>query len=49
MQIKEAIPRDAAAVILLREDSAEVYLAQRNPSLKFLGGWHAFPGVKLDA
>jgi len=48
MQIKEAIPKDAAAVILLRENSTEVFLAQRNPQTKFLGGWHAFPGGKID-
>ncbi len=49
MQIKNAIPKDAAAVILLSEDSGEIFLAQRNPKLKFLGGWHAFPGGKVDA
>jgi endoribonuclease LACTB2 len=49
MQIKEAAPKDAAAVILLREGTEEVYLAQRNPAIKFLGGYHAFPGGKTDA
>lgn len=38
---------DAAALILLKDD--KVYLAQRNPQIKFLGGWHAFPGGKVDA
>lgn len=49
MQTTEAIPKDAAAVILLRENSEKVFLAQRNPRLKFLGGYHAFPGGKTDA
>jgi endoribonuclease LACTB2 len=39
-------PKDAAAIILLKDD--KVLLAQRNPNLRFLGGWHAFPGGKLD-
>jgi endoribonuclease LACTB2 len=46
--VKEATPKDAAAVILLRENSAEVFLAQRNPKIPFLGGFHAFPGGKVD-
>ncbi len=36
----------AAAIILLKGD--KVLLAQRNPNLKFLGGWHAFSGGKLE-
>lgn len=48
MHIKKAVPKDAAAVILTRENSSEVFLAQRNPKIKFLGGWHAFPGGKVD-
>lgn len=39
-------PKDAAALILIKND--KVLLAQRNPQLSFLGGWHAFPGGKLD-
>jgi endoribonuclease LACTB2 len=39
-------PKDAAAIILLKDD--KVLLAQRNPNLKFLGGWHAFSGGKLE-
>jgi endoribonuclease LACTB2 len=39
-------PKDAAAIILLKDD--KVLLAQRNPNLKFLGGWHAFAGGKLE-
>jgi glyoxylase-like metal-dependent hydrolase (beta-lactamase superfamily II)/8-oxo-dGTP pyrophosphatase MutT (NUDIX family) len=46
--VKEAMPKDAAAVILLRENSTEVFLAQRNPKISFLGGFHAFPGGKVD-
>lgn len=48
MNYKEAVPKDAAAVILVREDSDEVFLAQRNPKISFLGGFHAFPGGKVD-
>ena len=43
----EQTPKDAAAVILTKGN--RVLLAQRNPKLSFLGGWHAFPGGKLDA
>jgi len=44
---KPAIPKDAAAVILIK--NGKVLWAQRNPNIKFLGGWHAFPGGKLEA
>ena len=47
MSVKENIPKDAAAVILLKD--GKVFLAQRNPQISFLGGWHAFPGGKVDA
>jgi glyoxylase-like metal-dependent hydrolase (beta-lactamase superfamily II)/8-oxo-dGTP pyrophosphatase MutT (NUDIX family) len=40
------IPKDASAIILLKDH--QVLLAQRNPKLAFLGGWHAFSGGKLD-
>ena len=49
MNQKSATPKDASAVILLNHDHTKVLWAQRNPSLAFLGGWHAFPGGKLDA
>ena len=39
-------PKAASAIILLKDD--KVLLAQRNPNLKFLGGWHAFSGGKLE-
>ena len=47
MQFKEAVPKDASAVILIK--NGKVFLAQRNPKISFLGGWYAFPGGKVDA
>ncbi len=49
MNQKAATPKDASAVILLNQDFTQVLWAQRNTELKFLGGWHAFPGGKLEA
>jgi 8-oxo-dGTP pyrophosphatase MutT (NUDIX family) len=46
---KPATPKDAAAVILLNESGDRVLWARRNPQIAFLGGWHAFPGGKLEA
>src|SRR5712692_8959850 len=50
---KPPIPKDAAAVILLRPhtdpDNPEVYLVKRSPKLAFLGGFHAFPGGQREA
>src|SRR6185436_18610302 len=47
------IPKDAAAVILLRHNNnpsdPEVFLARRSEKLAFLGGFHAFPGGQFDA
>jgi len=40
------MPKDAAAIILIKDD--KVLIAQRNPQMSFLGGWHAFAGGKLD-
>ncbi len=48
-ETKIAAPRDAAAVILLNRNSPQVVWARRNPQLAFLGGWHAFPGGKVEA
>lgn len=48
MEIKAAIPKDASAIILLRDGQPEVFFAQRNPKIAFLGGWYAFPGGKVD-
>jgi 8-oxo-dGTP pyrophosphatase MutT (NUDIX family) len=46
-------PKDAAAVILLRQDTdpdnPEVFWVQRSEKLAFLGGFHAFPGGQIDA
>ncbi len=42
-------PKDASDVILLNQDFTQVLWAQRNAELKFLGGWNAFPGGKLEA
>jgi ribonuclease/clavin/mitogillin len=47
------VPKDAAAVILLRQDTdpqnPEVYWVRRSDKLAFLGGFHAFPGGQIDA
>ena len=46
------IPKDAAAVILLRHNTnpqdPEVFLVKRSEKLAFLGGFHAFPGGQFD-
>jgi glyoxylase-like metal-dependent hydrolase (beta-lactamase superfamily II)/8-oxo-dGTP pyrophosphatase MutT (NUDIX family) len=48
-----AIPKDAAAVILLRQNTdpanPEVFWVKRSDKLAFLGGFHAFPGGQIDA
>lgn len=45
-------PKDAAAVILLKSDSdkthPELFWAQRNAKMVFMGGFHAFPGGQRD-
>ena len=53
---KDATPKDAAAVILVRPASGddpsaapEVFWARRSASLAFLGGFYAFPGGQRDA
>ena len=47
------VPKDAAAIILLRQDTdpqnPEVYWVRRSDKLAFLGGFHAFPGGQIDA
>jgi glyoxylase-like metal-dependent hydrolase (beta-lactamase superfamily II)/8-oxo-dGTP pyrophosphatase MutT (NUDIX family) len=49
----ESTPKDAAAVILLRHDTdpndPEVFLVRRSEQLKFLGGYHVFPGGQREA
>lgn len=48
----QVVPKDAAAVILLRPDTSptdpQVYWVQRSEKLSFLGGFYAFPGGQLD-
>ena len=49
-----AVPRPAASVLLVREGTTarapiEVYMIRRNKSMRFLGGYYAFPGGKVDA
>jgi glyoxylase-like metal-dependent hydrolase (beta-lactamase superfamily II)/8-oxo-dGTP pyrophosphatase MutT (NUDIX family) len=44
-----AIPKDAAAIILLKDKSdPKMFWVKRNPRLMFMGGFHAFPGGQLD-
>jgi len=47
-----SVPKDAAAVILLRHNTSpqdpEVFLVKRSEKLAFLGGFHAFPGGQFD-
>jgi glyoxylase-like metal-dependent hydrolase (beta-lactamase superfamily II)/8-oxo-dGTP pyrophosphatase MutT (NUDIX family) len=50
----DAVPKDAAAVILVRasaqtEAVPQVYWAQRSERMAFLGGFYAFPGGQRDA
>ncbi|HWQ36052.1 MAG TPA: MBL fold metallo-hydrolase [Blastocatellia bacterium] len=43
-------PKDAAAMVLLRNPAdPQVYWVKRSLALKFMGGWHAFPGGQRDA
>ena len=43
-------PKDAAAVIMLRNPAdPEVYWIKRSLNLKFMGGFHAYPGGQRDA
>ena len=49
-----AVPKDAAAVVLVREAAGagggpEVFWARRGAALSFQGGFHAFPGGQRDA
>jgi len=43
-------PKPAASVLIIRSTDAslEVFLIRRNPKMKFLGGYHAFPGGKIE-
>ena len=46
------IPKDAAAIILLRPDTdptdPEIFLVKRSTKLAFLGGFYAFPGGQRE-
>ena len=47
-----ARPRPSAAVVLWRRNQKkqiEVFLVRRSPILRFMGGWHAFPGGGLSS
>ncbi|MDP2701089.1 MAG: NUDIX hydrolase, partial [Candidatus Rokubacteria bacterium] len=44
-------PKPASSVLLVRPGSqspAEVYMIRRQKSMRFLGGFYAFPGGKVD-
>ncbi|MCO6511098.1 MAG: MBL fold metallo-hydrolase [Aridibacter famidurans] len=41
-------PLDAASLILISRDDRKVLWAQRNPAIRFLGGYHSFSGGKLE-
>src|SRR5256885_11373359 len=49
-----AEPRPAASVIIVRDappgapEPIDVYMVRRQRSMKFLGGFYAFPGGKVD-
>ena len=49
-----AEPKPAASVVLVRESRAgapepiEVYMVRRQKAMRFLGGFYAFPGGKVD-
>jgi 8-oxo-dGTP pyrophosphatase MutT (NUDIX family) len=48
-------PRPAASVVIVREaargapEPLEVWMIRRHESMKFLGGYYAFPGGRVDA
>jgi 8-oxo-dGTP pyrophosphatase MutT (NUDIX family) len=50
-----AVPRPAASVVIVREAVAgaaeplEVWMIRRHQTMKFLGGYYAFPGGRVDA
>ena len=52
---KDAVPKDAAAVILVRPgagggaENPQVFWARRGPQMAFLAGFYAFPGGQRDA
>ena len=50
-----AVPRPAASVVIVREsppgapEPLEVWMIRRHQTMKFLGGYYAFPGGRVDA
>lgn len=49
--VKPVEPKPAASVVLVRPGSGEpieVYLIRRQQGMRFLGGFYAFPGGKVD-
>ena len=45
------VPRPAASVLLVRPGTTcpvEVYMIRRQKSMRFLGGFYAFPGGKVE-
>ena len=46
-------PKPAASVVLIRPavspEPVEVYLIRRRSGMRFLGGYYAFPGGKVDS
>ncbi len=49
--MKPVEPKPAASIVLVRpgsQEPIEVYLIRRNKGMRFLGGYHAFPGGKVD-
>ena len=43
-----AVPRDAAALVVFDWEFENILWARRNDNLKFLGGFHSFPGGKVE-
>ena len=42
-------PKDAAAVVLLKDEhDPQVFWVKRGPRLRFMAGYHAFPGGQID-
>lgn len=45
--MKMSIPKQASTVVLVNENT-EVYLTKRPASMKFMAGFHVFPGGSVD-
>jgi 8-oxo-dGTP pyrophosphatase MutT (NUDIX family) len=49
--VRPAAPRPAASVLLVRQGArapVEVYMIRRERTMRFLGGYYAFPGGRVD-